>query len=153
MSYHHVNISRLIAVAGIALALMGAISSIGAFFSKYFISSSHPTTIEERVETFSTSLKDATALIAQIQEEINDRMEVVSNLEVKARTAQEIYNLNKEQVEAIATVFQGEMKKSERWDFWINVAQNMIFMVLGAFLGHFVERWMNKRRAVANVGQ
>jgi signal transduction histidine kinase len=61
----------------------------------------------------------ARSLISQIQTEIDDRMEIVSDLEQRARTTQQLYDLNREQVEAIATVLQGEINRGETRALWI----------------------------------
>ena len=104
------------------------------------------TTIETRVETLSRSLENAASIVADIEREINSRMRLVSDLEERAHLAEQLQATNREQVEAISLLLRSELDRKENWNFWMNVTQNAMFMILGAFLGHFVERWMSRRR-------
>jgi septal ring factor EnvC (AmiA/AmiB activator) len=103
-------------------------------------------TIQSRIEVLSRSLDDAASIIADIEHEVNERKKLVSDLERRARVAEQLQDANREQVEAIALLLRGELDRQENWNFWVNVAQNALFMILGAFLGYFVERWMGRRR-------
>lgn len=104
------------------------------------------TTIETRVETLSRSLENAASIVADIEREINSRMRLVSDLEERAHLAEQLQATNREQVEAISLLLRSELDRKENWNFWMNVTQNAMFMILGAFLGYFVERWMSRRR-------
>jgi hypothetical protein len=103
-------------------------------------------TIQSRIETLSGSLKDAAAIIAEIEREVNQRRDLVSELERKARLAEQLRAANKEEVEAISLLLREELGRNESRNFWSSFVQNAFFMLAGAFVGHFVERWMSRRR-------
>lgn len=144
------KVARLEAVrwlAGVVIGLGSVIvvasgfELIDAFYGR------QGTTLQARIETLSNSLRDTSEIIAQIEEEVAQRSQLVSELERKARVAEQLEAANREQVEAISLLLRSELDRQEDWNFWVNVAQNAFFMILGAFLGHFVERWMSRRRA------
>src|ERR671918_87731 len=69
-----------------------------------YITSTREAPLADRVAILSKSLAEATAVISQIEAEIDSRMDLVSELEQKTRTAQRLHDINREQVEAIAVV-------------------------------------------------
>jgi len=71
-------------------------------------------------------------LISQIETEIDNRQALVHKLQSDIETYRQITELNQSQVEAVAQLLRGELRKESHRSFWRNVAINFGFFVLGA---------------------
>jgi hypothetical protein len=93
-------------------------------------------TLEQRIALLTTNLDQASSAISDIEREIDERRQIVSRLEEQRQIAEAITTLNKEQVEAVAQLFKGEVEASNRrsfWrDIWVTVAVSAFFYILGA---------------------
>jgi hypothetical protein len=87
--------------------------------------------LEERIEILTNALADSAKLVSQIEREIDQRRSVVERLEQDAKTYQEIANLRRTEVEAVAQMIRGEIKTESRRSFWQQVAVNLLFFLLG----------------------
>lgn len=134
--------STAMAAVGFASVLASLIPSTWELFYKR----TDTVTIEDRIRELSESLLSATETITQIENEINKRQELVVDLEAKAKLATDLYNTNRGQLDAVAAVLRGELARDERSTFWWGVGQNIVFMILGAFLGHYIERFMSRKK-------
>jgi hypothetical protein len=106
----------------------------------------HEPTVEERVRVLTQALQQSASVISAIESEINSRMNLVTRLEEQARTAQRLYETNREEVEAIASVLRGEISRNDTWNFWLGLAQDFLFTVFGVCFGYLVGWWMNRRK-------
>jgi hypothetical protein len=131
-------------IVGLAASIPGIAIALTSLIQAFSVDED---TIQARIETLSHSLNNAASTIVEIEEEINRRMDLVSELEQRARLAERLQATNREEVESISLLLRSELDRKETWNFWINVTQNAFFMILGAFLGYFVERWMSRRRS------
>lgn len=115
-----------------ALAVGAAISVLEPLIRRHLGLEKRPThTIEQRVQRLSSSLVDASRVINEIEQEIQQRQALVTKLQQDAQVYKEIVDVNRPQVEAISQVLRGELQRGERRAIWIEVAVNFLFFVLG----------------------
>jgi len=89
-------------------------------------------TIEERISKLTGALKDSSRLVAEIESEIETRKQLVEELQEDAEKHRKLISMNGEQVQAIAQVLGGELRKESKKSFWKGVGVNFIFFLLGA---------------------
>jgi t-SNARE complex subunit (syntaxin) len=88
-------------------------------------------TIEERINKLTSSLQESTNLIAEVEAEIFERSALVEKLKKDAETYEQVVKLKGPEVEAVAQLLRGELKKEGSRSFWKGVAVNFLFFVLG----------------------
>lgn len=88
-------------------------------------------TIEDRVGKLTKALTDATALIGSIEAEINARSALATQLQADVDKYTKLVEVKKPEVEAIAQLLRGELKKEGRSSFWKGFATNFLFFILG----------------------
>jgi peptidoglycan hydrolase CwlO-like protein len=89
-------------------------------------------TIEDRVKRLTKSLGEATSLISNIENEIKARSALATQLQDDIDQYNKLVEVKKPEVEAIAQLLRGELKKESRSSFWKGFAINFLFFVLGA---------------------
>lgn len=89
-------------------------------------------TIEERVGKLTDSLKEATSLINNIENEIKARSSLATQLQEDVERFNKLSELKKPEVEAIAQVLRGELAKEGNKAFWKGALVNFVFFLLGA---------------------
>jgi hypothetical protein len=116
-----------ITVAGAALALLAEriwAWQLGTFKRKE--------SLEERVQRLTDSLYEATALISNIEAEINARSILVEQAQEKYEQYTQLAEIKQPEVDAIAQILRMELMKEGRISFWKGFAVNFIFFILGA---------------------
>jgi len=88
--------------------------------------------IEQRLDRLTTALSEAGHVIGEIQTEVEKRRAVVDRLRQDAETYQRLIEVNREELEAVAQVLGGELRKEGRRSFWVNLGTNFAFFALGA---------------------
>jgi methyl-accepting chemotaxis protein len=88
-------------------------------------------TIEERIKQLTSSLQESTNLIAEVESEISERSALVEKLKKDAETYEQVVKLKGPEVEAVAQLLRGELKKEGSRSFWKGVAVNFLFFILG----------------------
>lgn len=124
---------------GVELSIVGlifaALSALVSILQEYVLKKRHGTTgdesLEDRITKLTSALTESASLVSQIEDEIKQRQSVVERLELDAKTYQEIANLRRPEVEAVAQVIRGEIKSESRRSFWIQIAVNFVFFVAG----------------------
>jgi len=91
-------------------------------------------TLDERIERLTKSLTEATHLVGNIQNEIEERHKLVTKLQRDIDTYNKIASLKSDEVEAVAQVLRSELKSEGKKSFWQGVAINFVFFALGAIL-------------------
>lgn len=71
-------------------------------------------------------------MVGQIESEIQERSALVQKLKNDAQTYEQIVKLKASDVEAVAQLLRGELKKEGQRSFWQSVGMNFLFYVLGA---------------------
>ncbi len=89
-------------------------------------------TIQDRVARLTHSLEEATSLIANIEEEVKARSSLVTQLQNDVDRYNKLVEIKRPEVEAIAQLLRGELKREGRASFWKSFAVNFIFFILGA---------------------
>lgn len=123
------------------LVIVGSAAAAGAFLSafvellrRFLGKKREEETIEQRIERLTVSLGEATQLINQIGGEIENRHALVAKLQSDIETYKQIKELSQTQVESVAQLLRGELRKEGQRSFWRNVAVNFGFFVLGAIV-------------------
>jgi len=91
-----------------------------------------------KIQTISTSLKRSANELADLQEELKERIAFVEKLNEQAKKSEDIASLNKEQVAAINDILSSNLKKEGRKSFWQGVLVNFVFFVLGAVASYYM---------------
>jgi DNA-binding XRE family transcriptional regulator len=118
-------------------ALVGTAGSlIGLFFS--FVADRRESrqtreeSLDDRIAALAKALQAASRTITEIESEVAARQKLVTRLEADAETAKQLAALHKEQVEAVAQVFQGALDTTTRHTERLSWLQGFLFFVLGA---------------------
>lgn len=121
--------STVAVISGIAAGF----SAIHGFRTAYYAKPSNKNqTLEDRIDKLTDALKESSHLVSEVENEINARKNLVQELQEDAEKYQKLISMNKEQVEAVAQLLQGELQKEGKKSFWKGVLANFIFFVLGA---------------------
>jgi hypothetical protein len=78
------------------------------------------------------SLREATELISHIESEITSRSALAEKPQKDVDVYNKLVELKKPEVEAVAQLLRGELKKEGKRSFWKGFATNFLFFVLGA---------------------
>ena len=125
-----------------AVTTAGAISSIIASIFEIYVLKKfrRPETLEIRINKLASALKESSKLVTEVESEISARQELVLELQKDAQRYEQLIHLNKEQVDAVAQVLQGELRKEGNKSLWRGAAVNFIFFVLGALLSWYLTK-------------
>ena len=89
-------------------------------------------TLDDRISKLTSALKSSSKLISEVESEIESRHKLVQELQKDAEKYENLVSMNKEQVDAVAQLLQGELRKEGNASFWKGLAANFVFFVLGA---------------------
>ena len=95
-------------------------------------------TLEDRINKLTSALKESSHLITTVESEIKSRQKLVSELQDDAQRYEKLISMNQEQVDAVAQVLQGELKKESKISFWKGVTVNFVFFILGAIVSWYI---------------
>jgi peptidoglycan hydrolase CwlO-like protein len=123
------------------LSLLAAIATIGGLASALaeligfrFRLRREEETTEQRISRLTSSLREATELIGQIEREIEERQSLAVKLQSDIETYNRLVELKQSEVEAVAQLLRGELHRERRRSFWENAALNFFFFVLGVIV-------------------
>jgi TolA-binding protein len=125
-----------------ALTISGALSSVVASVFEVYVLKKYrkPETLEKRIAKLVAALKESSKLVAEVEIEISKRQSLVTELQQDAEKYKRLVSLNKEQVDAVAQLLQGELRKEGNKSFWKGVLVNFLLFGLGALLSwHFAK--------------
>ena len=126
------EISLVMGVAGAATSLAASI------ISNYLMRGRQgKETLEDRINKLTSALQQSSHLVAEVEKEIETRKALVLELKKDADKYQNLVNLNKEQVDAVAQLLQGELRKEGSKSFWKGVIANFVFFIMGAAFSWF----------------
>lgn len=120
-------IELVIPLIGVATSVIA--SGIFDVFSK---KNKKEETLEDRINKLTSALKESSHLVSQVESEIQSRQLLVKELQDDAERYEKLVSLNQNQVDAVAQVLQGELRKEGKSSFWKGVAVNFVFFILGA---------------------
>ncbi len=95
-------------------------------------------TLEDRINKLTAALKESSHLVSEVESEIQTRQKLVQELQKDAEKYEKLISLNQEQVDAVAQLLQGELRKEGNASFWKGVAVNSVFFVMGAALSWYL---------------
>jgi Trm5-related predicted tRNA methylase len=125
-----------------ALAVSGTVASVIASIFEVYVLKKYrkPENLESRIIKLSAALKESSRLVGEVEDEISKRQALVTALQQDADRYQKLVSINREQVEAVAQLLQGELRKEGRKSFWGGVAVNFVFFSLGALLSWYLAK-------------
>lgn len=97
-------------------------------------------TLEDRINKLTSALRESSHLVTEVEEEIQARQKLVSALQKDAEKYQKLISLNQEQVDAVAQLLQGELRKEGNKSFWKGLAVKLLFFLMGAGLSWYLAR-------------
>ncbi len=119
---------------GSVLAIASAVAALLASYLQLTLSrwrdDKAEETFEDRVERAVGALTDANAIVGQLESEIAVRKAAVERLQEH----QKLLELDKEQVQAVANLLQGETRKETRRATRIGVGSNFLFFLAGVLV-------------------
>jgi chromosome segregation ATPase len=136
-----VTVAGMVGAASVVIA-------IGAVFQDQTRKESG--TIEQRIQTLTTSLNGAAVVIAEIEKEIGARQALVSKLKEDAKIAEGLAKLNAEQLNAVMQTLRGELQRQQQSSFWANIGWNSFFTVLGIVLAELYHFFRGRWRGAGN---
>jgi vacuolar-type H+-ATPase subunit I/STV1 len=95
-------------------------------------------TLEERIKQLTSSLEDISKVIGDVEKAVEERRELARKLEQDVRTYNNIITLKKDEVEAVAQLLRGELKKEERRGLLRDILINVVFFMLGLVASYFL---------------
>ena len=98
--------------------------------------------ISEKIEKVSTVLSQSSGELANLQKELEGKLEFVNKLNEEANQAQNLLSLSHDQIEAIKTMLNQETQKENKINFWKSVFVNFIFFVLGAVASYLISKYL-----------
>jgi hypothetical protein len=112
-------------------------------------------TLEQRIDSLTSSLKGAAATTQQIEGEVQARQALLARLQADAHTYEQLIKVDKPQADAVAQVLRGELAKSQRTSLWQQIAIDAAFFLLG-LLAHpalkvskaLLASWKGRRQTV-----
>ena len=91
-------------------------------------------------------LKDALSVVGGLEQQIKQRTETATRLKTEIDQYKGVQALQKEQMDAVAVVFQDQLKviqkEGQSAGFRQDVIMNTVFMILGAVLSYFIAKWL-----------
>lgn len=93
--------------------------------------------LEDRIKKLSDALQQSSHLVSEVEAEISERQKLVNELQKDAEKYEALKAINQEQVDAVAQVLSGELRKEGNKSFWKSVAVNTVFFICGAALSWY----------------
>jgi t-SNARE complex subunit (syntaxin) len=102
-------------------------------------------TTENRIRRLTASLQEAAQLITNIESEITARSVLAEKLQKDIETYNKLVELKKPEVEAVAQLLRGELKREGKRSFWTGFALNFLFFTLGVIATIVIEKVVKRR--------
>jgi len=141
------NTELVTAIISIIAALAGGSISVAfeimvRFLKKKKQEDESKEDIAGKIKSIFASLSKSAADLVDMQEQLRERIAFVEDLSAKAKQAEEIASLNKEQVDAINQILGDNLQKEGRRGFWKSVLVNFIFFIMGATASYFISVYL-----------
>jgi K+/H+ antiporter YhaU regulatory subunit KhtT len=111
------------------------VATVATALSYYFGRGPSPdaatTTLQDRIDRLTASLRDAAEVIEAIESEVRARQTVVERLQHDANRYEELAQLHASEVKAVAELLQGELRSSEQRTARTTLVQGFLFFVFG----------------------
>jgi len=125
------------------LAATGAAASFAASAIAYALKNKNKKseTLDNRIEKLTNALQQSSHLISEVEAEIQSPSQLVAELKKDAEKYEKLVSINQEQVEAVAQLLNGELRKEGRRSFWGGFILNLVFFLLGSATSVFAPKW------------
>jgi hypothetical protein len=137
----------VVAYIGVAAGIIGLVAAVTSVIP--WATAPGKQTLEERIRTLTKSLNDSAALISVIEQEVDQRQQLVVKLQADAAEAEKLKALSADQVAAVAQALHGQLQSESRSAFWPSILTNLFFAFLGAGIGEgfrWVRLWRLRRQ-------
>jgi hypothetical protein len=129
------NLNGLI-IPGIFLGIFALMLTLDYFFvgqdGSQILGRRDPT--RDRVKKLSVALAESIRVIEAIRREVESNQELVDRLQADANTHRELLALQRSEVEAVAQVVAGEVRREGRRSLYYSIALNLFFFGLGVLV-------------------
>jgi Flp pilus assembly protein TadB len=127
-----------LSVAGAVLALITSFLTFILAYQRQKQRNKKAPTLEDKITTLATSLKSSLTVISEIESEIESRSKIVTKLQDDVKRYEQLKELNKAQVEAIAQTIRGELAGESKKSLWRNAIITFIVSLVFFFLGFWL---------------
>jgi hypothetical protein len=86
---------------------------------------------ELKLQRLTESLREATSLAGQLENEISERAQLADNLQSEIDKYSKLASIKKSEAEALIGVLRSELRSGSRRSFWQGFAINFLFFILG----------------------
>ncbi|MDE2134101.1 MAG: hypothetical protein KGM97_07510 [Alphaproteobacteria bacterium] len=93
--------------------------------------------LEDRISEALRAVGQATTLLKQLEQEIQDRTSTANKLKAEVEKYKEIKSLTKEQLDAVTAALEGQFSRHGRRAFITNVALTLGSLIAGGLIAHF----------------
>jgi len=139
-------LGKVAAMLAVAAAISLTATKLPDKFAEFLGISRPPVAKElpDRIRVLTDSLNAAARAIGDIESEIQERKELVDKLKRDAEIANNLKQLNKEQVDAVAQVLRSQIDREQKEGFWATQGIAFFYTILGVFLAEAF-RWGSNR--------
>lgn len=102
----------------------------------------HEPGISQRIKRVAEVLSDSSADLINLQQELQEKVQFVNDLNMKANQAQNLLSLSQDQLDAIKLMLNHETRKESKINFWKSVLVNFVFFVLGAIASYVISKYL-----------
>lgn len=95
-------------------------------------------TLEDKIQTLTESLGSSLSVISEIESEIESRSRIADKLKTDVARYEQLREINKSQVDAIAQTIRGEITGESRKSLWINAIITFFVALIFFFLGFWL---------------
>jgi predicted PurR-regulated permease PerM len=125
-------------IIGVILSLLAALTLSGFTVFKTRGKKEITPSIEDKITTLATNFKNSLTVISEIESEIENRSKIVNKLQDDVKRFEQLKELSKTQVEAIAQTLRGEIAGESKKSLWRNAIITFIVSLLFFFLGYWL---------------
>jgi hypothetical protein len=122
-----------LATAAIVALIVGAVSYLQLLKSK-----KRGPTLQDRLSNLTNSLESATTVISEIEFEVSKRKDLAQKLETDIKRYQNLQELNKDQIEAVAQTLSIPLKTESRKSLIYNTVVSFIIALVFFAIGYFI---------------
>jgi predicted transcriptional regulator len=130
-------------ISAVASTLVGATAAVlGEYLRRKRQSAENKEkpSLTERVRTLTESLNTSTALISEIQLEIEKRHQLVTKLQKDTEHYEALSKLKEKETEAVAQLLQGIVNKDSERSFYKGVIVNFVFFTMGLLASYVIPK-------------
>ena len=133
------TVTTLVTMIGVIFSMLAALTSL--WLTKIKNNTVKKQDMASKINDIAKTLSESSDMLTDIETELQKRIDKVNNLKEEAEQAEQIISLTQDQVQAIQSSINKELKKDSRKSFWSGVVVNFVFFVLGALVSFLISRF------------